>query len=543
MTGLAQRLVSYIGGQPSDMLNQGSHVDSSMYKVGEVIIHDHRPEKRGGQAMEALKRMEAAQNAHDNLPIVPDTYEIESKDDEQCTTVQVYSSAHVDWRIICAKRSAHVRAHERQVESLSTLLRCQYKDVGELTRWKEFVAAEKSVEKFLAVLPELGDHCNFASDYENGCIVEKLFIRQSFVQEYHVDAWNQPRVIAATHTGSMALLDTFDKRTAVVAQFVSWLQFLLIKWHFVVCFTPEEDADGCMGFFAFYYTATTLAVAYDTLCTVRVLMAPVERSESKDASLLDEFIVAVDDASPGQVITYNWNNTDANQSAPVEKGVVKLDLKYQSQTKWQEVMAETLDRMTTYESNLVAPRTRYIVWYQKPVGFPKSQPLHKVDIPLDSEYVDVQVCIQMHNHIGDQVAETRVGESSVTNQFDARHPLCDTTPCGDPQRLPVNVHTYRVNVDDKHLLYKVQPSAIINVEYQLHANAFVTFSYNVVASIAGGYRTMQIFDIRFHAEETVLALNMAEMFIDQENREGISTEYVDSTRTRAILFGNIGRID
>jgi hypothetical protein len=539
VSGLANRLVSLIGGQPSDMLNQGSHDDPTVYKVGDMIIHDHRPSERGIRAMQSNPKSQSIPEPPSvNRPARTEIHTV-----DPCKTVRVFSSVHVDWRTICAHRNSAVQAHSKLNVSPSSVLRRQYGSLDDLAKWDEFVSTEQNVERFLAVLNEYGDHTMFAGEFADGRIGGKLTIRRSFIKEHCCVAWKQSRKIAATHTGSMEFLATLDTRGGVVAKFHDWLRILILQYHFVVWFIPDEDEDGCMGYMEVYYTASTLAIMYETTCTVRMLMAPVELPNADEPSIMDDIIATAGSDADRQVITYTWVDPMFTQPTNVpEHGAVQATLNYKSKTVWQEVMAETLDRTTVYENAIVSPRTRYLMWYQSQVGVPKAQPLHKVDIPLDAKYVDVQVCVQMHNHIRNLVAETRVGDN-VANQFDARHPLCDTTPCGDPQRLPVDLHTYHVVNGEETLLYEVQPSAIINVEYQFHANAFVTFSYNVVASAAGGYRTMQIFDIRFHSEEKVLALNMSEMFMDQENREGNPPEYVDSTRTRAVFFGNIGRID
>lgn len=533
---VAAKLVSFLGAQPYDVLNHEARDDDTMYKVGDVIIREHKPARHMSMPEEAPRSSRPDPAAPVVSPAMMSHSEPVNNLPGGCPAVSILSQEHVDWKTVCNGRAMAVKRCIKAQE-----LPCFVHDDSDTTTvLREFAAASKAVDDFLKLLQRTDDLAEIADEYESGMIFEGLLVRHAFVHPRNNAAWDQPRFVAVTHTGSVSLLDTLNVRNATLSRLHAWLKLLVEQYHFVLSFTPSSRENGCFGHIDIYYTTTTLAVAYDTLATVRVLMAPVRPGDTSGSSYLDGLLDSVKSDSSRQSITYAWKSPVARKEQHVD-GEVTLDMPGAEHAGWQEVIAETLDSMSVYESSLIAPRTRYTMWFQRNTGPYDVPPLHTVDIPYDVQYVDMQVCVQMHSPVLDSVAETRVVDD-VPNQFDSRHPLCDDTKCGDPQRLPVDMHAYDVDDDGTLSTYVVQPSAIINVEYQFHANAFVTFSYNVVAIPGRLNRTMQIFDIRFHSEESVLALNMYEMLLDNENRADTTPQFNAAVRTRAALFGNIGRV-
>lgn len=525
------RLVELPGQQAEDLLNRTRSIPNVMVVGGDAVTAA-RPKIDAPPSFEDV-------DVEARAPAFPKKVEMTDASAQDETPHEVVFTQNMDdWRRVVTRRHATIRCLGGPSRTPRDYLCAAYPNgIGMefVDAWGEFARLDAAVVEFLEAARVWSEDIPV---FPSGRVGDRIYIPwECVVKEAH-SAWGRAHLVAATHTGKMEFLATLADRAGV---FRMWMMVVIKEFHFEARYVPDASEYRC-GYFELYYTASTLAALTPAMATVRMLASPVRAVSPAAPSIgiLNRLVDSVMRDANRRVMTYDWDNSAERSVSDIatHRDIIE-------QHEWFEVMAETLDVATVYESDRVAARRRYLMWYQTPRSDSREAvpvlPVHKVVIPENSEYLDMHVSVQLHSLFAEHVLETCMG-ANYPNQFDGVRPLCDGTNCGLSLRIPVRSRRFTIEKDGDVCAMEIAPTAIRDVCYQYFADAHVSFSYNVFPSLVSGSKVVQIFDLRFHCEERVLALQLGLMLFDRLPHTECPEDVRAAIAARAELFINLGGV-
>lgn len=535
LAGLSEA-VEALTDQPADALNNGRRTIAGVTALGDAIVAHHvasaRPEfparQQRAEPRPAPAPEPALEPAHETEAAAPDE------------SVAILLPAGALDRVLAA-RAAQVAVPAFPAQPASERYGVLVGETLDMQEWREWSELSAAVDEFFAYATAPAPDALLAGEYAGGRIGGQVCVPARLVAVRSREHWSVRRVITATHSGSLRLLDGFDASEPMAQKFRAWLHMLATEYRLRIVYEPRgapgtewEDEPDALGHVELYYDAMTLAHLYGLTAVVRGT-GRVSAPLADTAPMLERARELVDRyADDGRkTFVFAMEGPDARQAVP---GVARAD---GVASAWSTFLDAELPFASAYEDDV---RTAYGMWTQMHRDAPRPA-YAGLSLPSGASAIDVHFAAHMRSRY------------EPHRELPLQVPLASMPLAEAPEPVRMPMAAFALELEAASLeegtsvtRVAVEESALMDVTYQFAAPAWVAVSYTIPHTDVGApVKNTQLVDVRLHVAEAVLAVSMAQALARlaadrrEELVEGEAEKDADlrALLARALLFHNV----